>query len=254
MATQAQVQTALEAAVASAVSVKLPPFWPDKTDIWFAQAEAQFTIKNITTEKTKYAYVVSVLDSDTATQVLDIIRAPPAEEPYKALKNRLTKAFAISDRERAAKLLDMNGLGDKTPSQCLTTMLNLVPDAEAQDPGFLFREIFLRQLPNDVQTQLAQSTRTGTSATELRALALEADKYFSSIGSRISTISRMDESANEDFEVNAVSNRQFCYYHSKFGDKATKCRSPCQFKSAMKPGAATSSNQGNSRSGRGHSN
>ena len=77
-------------------------------DIWFAQAEAQFTIKNITTEKTKYAYVVSVLDSDTATQVLDIIRAPPAEEPYKALKNRLTKAFAISDWERASKLLDMN--------------------------------------------------------------------------------------------------------------------------------------------------
>ena len=251
MATQEQVQTALEAAVASAVSVKLPPFWPDKTDIWFAQAEAQFTIKNITTEKTKYAYVVSVLDSDTATQVLDIIRAPPAEEPYKALKNRLTKAYAISDRERASKLLDMNGLGDKTPSQCLTTMLNLVPDAEAQDPGFLFREIFLRQLPNDVQTQLAQSTRTGTSTTELRALALEADKYFSSIGSRISTISRMAESA-DDFDVNAVSNRQFCYYHSKFGDKATKCRSPCQFKSTTRNGAVPS-DQGNSRAGRGHS-
>ena len=90
MATQEQVQTALEAAIALAVSVKLPPFWPDKTDIWFAQAEAQFKMKNITNEKTKYAYVVSVQDSDKATQVLDIIRAPPAEEPYKALKNRLT--------------------------------------------------------------------------------------------------------------------------------------------------------------------
>ena len=108
MATQEQVQTALEAAIALAVSVKLPPFWPDKTDIWFAQAEAQFKMKNITNKKTKYAYVVSVQDSDKATQVLDIIRAPPAEEPYKALKNRLTKAFAISDWERASKLLDMN--------------------------------------------------------------------------------------------------------------------------------------------------
>ena len=29
----------------SAVSVKLPPFWPDKTKLWFAQAEAQFTIQ-----------------------------------------------------------------------------------------------------------------------------------------------------------------------------------------------------------------
>ena len=115
-------------------------------------------------------------------------------------------------------------------------MLNLVPDAEAQDPDFLFQEIFLRQLPHDIQTQLAQSKRTGTSTTELRALALEADKYFSTIGSRLSTISRMAESAN-DFDVNAVSNCQFCYYHSKFGDKATKCRSLCQFKSTTRNGA-----------------
>ena len=56
MATAEEVQNALGAAMAAAVSVKLPPFWPDKTDLWFAQAEAQFTIKNITTEKTKYAY------------------------------------------------------------------------------------------------------------------------------------------------------------------------------------------------------
>ena len=145
----------------------------------------------------------------------------------------------------------MNGLGEKTPSQCLTTMLNLGPEAEAQDRVFLFREIFLRQLPNDVQTQLAQSTRTCMSTTELQALALEADKYFSSIGSRISTILRMAESA-DDFDVNTVSNHQFCYYHSKFGDKATKCRSLCQFKSTTRNGAVPL-DQGNSRAGLGHS-
>ena len=49
--------------------------------------------------------------------------------------------------EKAAKILDMDGLGDRTPSQCLTVMLNLVPTG--QDPGFLFQEVFLRQLPTD---------------------------------------------------------------------------------------------------------
>jgi heptaprenylglyceryl phosphate synthase len=91
-ATQAHVQNALDTAVAAAVSVKLPPFWPDKTELWFAQAEAQFTIKNITAEKTKYAYVVTMLDSQMAAQAMDIIRTPP-EAPYTALKARLTKAF-----------------------------------------------------------------------------------------------------------------------------------------------------------------
>ena len=46
----------------------------------------------------------------------------------------------------------------------------------------------LRQLPNDIQTQLAQSTKTGTGVDDLRALASEADKYFSSMGSRISAV------------------------------------------------------------------
>ena len=52
MASEAQIleriNQALEserAARVSTVSIKLPPFWPDKTELWFAQAEAQFDIK-----------------------------------------------------------------------------------------------------------------------------------------------------------------------------------------------------------------
>ena len=42
MATAEEVQNAIGTAMAAAVSVKLPPFWPDKTDLWFVQADAQF--------------------------------------------------------------------------------------------------------------------------------------------------------------------------------------------------------------------
>ena len=260
MATAEQVQNALGAATAAAVSIKLPPFWPDKTDLWFAQAEAQFTIRNITAEKTKYAYLVTMLDSQTAAQAMDLIRTPP-EAPYTALKKRLTKVFAITDSEKAAKILDMDGLGDKTPSQCLTVMLNLVP--KGQDPGFLFREVFLRQLLTDIRTQLAQSTRTGTGPEDLRALALEADKYFSSMGSRISTVAAQPMtvpqvpglSADAEF-VNAVSGRKLCFFHARFGNKARKCESPCQWTSTGSgtPPRGTTSNPGISRPGQGPSN
>ena len=59
-------------------------------------------------------------------------------------------------------------------------MLNLVQVNE--EPGFLFRELFLRQLPSETRSQLVQSTNTGTGKEALRALALEADKYFLSMG------------------------------------------------------------------------
>ena len=85
-----------------------------------------------------------MLDEKTAEQAMDIIETPPAENPYTTLKNRLTKAYALSDSEKADRILDMGGLGDKTPSQALNSMLLLVPQGEAQNPGFLFRQIFLR--------------------------------------------------------------------------------------------------------------
>ena len=166
----------------------------------------------------------------------------------------------------------MGGLGDRTPSQCLNNMLLLVPEAEAQDPGFLFRRIFLRQLPMEIRTQLAQTTKTGTTATALRELAAEADKYFASTGSRISSITTALTStatadslvdAASDAEVFAITNpgnqsngprgassgargrrRQgqerrtytLCYFHGRFGEAARKCEQPCQFKETKQTG------------------
>ena len=237
----------------SAVSVKLPTFWPDKVKLWFAQAEAQFLLRNITVDKTKYEHMITMLDSKTAELAMDIIGNPSDKDAYRALKTRLNCAFALSDDKKAKRILNMDELGDRTPSQCLSNMLTLVP--EGQDPGFLFRRIFLRQLPTKVRTHLAQSTKIETNAASLRELASEADKYFASMGSRISSISEAHYNL-EDPNVNTVSRRQVCYYHAKFGDKATKCQKPCSFKSTSRSSATSKSTikQGNFRHGQRFSN
>ena len=68
-----------------AVTLKLPTFWT--THAWFAQTEAQFSLRNISSDDTKYYYVVAALDANTATTALSIISSPPAEQKYELLKS-----------------------------------------------------------------------------------------------------------------------------------------------------------------------
>ena len=56
-----------------AVALKLPTSWTAQPDVWFAQAEAQFNLRGITADDTKYYYVLVALDQNTATRVLDLI-------------------------------------------------------------------------------------------------------------------------------------------------------------------------------------
>ena len=58
------------------VAVRLPPFWPDRPAIWFAQAESQFEWAAITRQRTKFNYIVSQLNQQQASKMQDIITAP----------------------------------------------------------------------------------------------------------------------------------------------------------------------------------
>ena len=135
-----------------AITLKLPPFWPTDPDIWFAQVEAQFTTRGITVEKTKFDYIIASLSPETATEVRDIILAPPADLPYTTLKKELIKRTAGSNQCKLQKLLNEVELGDRKPSQLLRRMRQLWSDRP--DDAFL-RELFLQRLPNNVRVVLA---------------------------------------------------------------------------------------------------
>lgn len=153
----------------TAVSVKLPPFWDRNPATWFIQAEAQFHLSGITSQSTKFYYVIAALSPSAAEEVYDIIASPPADTPYDKLKSALLKRTTCSDRARLQQLLSAEELGDRRPTQLLRRMKQLLGDGAASTSDGFLRELFLQRLPKNVQMVLA--TTTNLSTDELATLA-----------------------------------------------------------------------------------
>ncbi len=83
------------------VALRLPGFWEAHATVWFAQANAQFALRGIIADKTRYNYVVSALSASTAARVLSCLQDPPLTGKYETLKNLLLGAFRLSEEERA---------------------------------------------------------------------------------------------------------------------------------------------------------
>ena len=127
----------------AAVSIKLPPFWPADPEVWFAQVEAQFTTRGITTQKKRFDYVVSNLSSDFTTEVRDILLRPPAENPYEKLKAELIKRTAASEHRKLRQIISGEELGDRKPTH-LRPMQQLLGDHGTEANLTFLRELFLQ--------------------------------------------------------------------------------------------------------------
>jgi hypothetical protein len=217
-------------ATTAAVAMKLPTFWATQPEVWFLQAEAQFALRNITADNTKFHYVVAALDQDTAGRVLNILKSPPAQNKYEALKNRLLQLLTLNDYERASKLLNLPTTGDDKPSAIASRMYALLGDANTD---ILFRQIFLEQLPQNIRAQLVLKEDE-----EVTKLAEQADKIWATSQQEISAIElnkveqkRQRGKARKDKASTSTEGSELCFYHARFGEKATRCRSPCSKRS-----------------------
>ena len=154
----------------TAVAVKLPPFWPSDQQIWFAQVQGQFSTRGINNQRTMFDYVVASLSPDFATEIRDLILAPPEVNQYDVLKEQLIKRTAASEQRRLQQLFSAERLGDRKPTQLLRRLKQLAGNTPGADGVFL-RELFLQRLPTNVRMVLA-STRGDTTIEELAQWAL----------------------------------------------------------------------------------
>jgi len=97
------------------VTVCLPTFWPHRTEIWFAKAEAQFQLGAITCQQTKFNYLVSQLNTQEAAEMEDIITSPPEHEPYDSINVKLVRRLPTSREQGVWLLFSHEEMGERKP-------------------------------------------------------------------------------------------------------------------------------------------
>ena len=126
----------------NAVSVKIPPFWTTRPEVWFTLLESQFATKNISADDTKYHYAVTGLDKSTAEEISAFLLNPPASDKYGGLKSILISTFGLSQSDKNAQLLSISGLGDRKPTALLRYMDSLTSPEDQKT--IIYRVLFIQ--------------------------------------------------------------------------------------------------------------
>lgn len=242
----------------SRVAFKAPIFWDSDPELWFQQVESQFFIAGIKEDSTKFHSIVASLDVKILNCCRDLIRSPPKENAYSALKTRVLEYFAQSENSRLKLLLHDLTLGDKKPSQLLNDMQSLANNSMSDE---VLRTLWLQRLPNQMQlilsackdslkdlaiiadkiNEVSGCVSVAASLTdsadlsikslhsEISSLKLEVQRLARSRDRQNSRNRRRSRSQNRRSFSKNLQQGKLCWYHKRFADKASKCISPCQW-------------------------
>ena len=166
---------------------------------------------------------------DVAAQILDLLRALPAGNPYEVLKDCLTTIHSLNNYQRFEALVSLPLTCDQKLSHLMNRMLMLLSDD--YKPDFILQGLFLCRLPIKVwsicckrRSKLFQSRIS--SPVNLLAGQLE-DVQVNTVSTRTCpTPSTKQPPTPAPFSLSSLSPGP-CWYHKKHGDKAQNCRKPC---------------------------
>ncbi|VDN14388.1 unnamed protein product [Dibothriocephalus latus] len=108
------------------ISIKLPTYEVRDPTVWFKQIEAVFETHRITSERTRYSYVVQSPQFDVAYTVQDLLDPNPRDQAYTQLKQAFLRRTAQSADRKLNQLLNNVKLGDQTPSALMRHMRHLL--------------------------------------------------------------------------------------------------------------------------------
>lgn len=238
--------------ISASVNIKVPEFIPGDPEFWLAQLEAQFATARVTSERTKFHYLVAAIPASMAPDVRDIVIHPPDHKPFTALRDAILRRTAMSEEKRIHQLLEGTQLDGRTPSQLLRLMRQRAGDAISEA---VLRQLWLKRLPDTIQSvisifhdqsSLDKLAEGADRAMEIQGFAVQhittdASTSLSEVQKQLQNLSvavnelRADRHQRRNSRSHSrgrqPANSQegdLCWYHRTYKDKARKCLSPCR--------------------------
>ena len=166
---------------------------------------------------TKFHYICSALTNEMSKKAKNVIKNPPVEGKYNALKAALCDMLCMTRSDRASRIITRVGMGGLRPMDLWAEMNNLVTDLTVNDLMFAS---FLEEMPSSVRNMLIGYRKAGQSFAEIMAEANSLVDRAESDGA-INTVDRQRSAGKGSSSL--------CFYHRRFAKKAKKCSLPCSW-------------------------
>jgi hypothetical protein len=128
-------------------SIKLPQFWQNAPAAWFRTVEAQIVIRAVTDPIDKYYVMMAALSEQQSELVSSILDEEPTADSYGLLKAALVASHTLTPYQVADKLVNLEPLGGRKPSELMAAMQKLRPPKD--EHFFIYH--FLQRLPKEVR-------------------------------------------------------------------------------------------------------
>lgn len=246
-------------------NAKMPAFWREEPKLWFAMLEREFSAYNVKSDAVKCAAVIRHLDTVSMKVVADVISAPPSADSYGDIKNALITRLATSEETQLRQLLTGIELNDRKPSELLREMTrlagsNVTPYAlqtlwlqrlpkRIQELLAVIEDVELNKLAELADKAMERSNMqelavvaypgSSTEQAQSNTEITELTKRLARLETLIKKTSQGRSRSRGRFQKGFVRGRNasrsksrdkstgVCYFHSKFGKEAWKCRKPC---------------------------
>jgi hypothetical protein len=213
----------------------------------------------ISSEQTKFYYVISQLEQHYASEMEDIITFPQKHNRYTTLKTELVKRLSPSKIKCIHHVLTLE-IGESKPSQFLGHLRNLAPNG----PDDFLRSIWSSRLPSNVRGILSGQPEGDLTATAHRAdriveaapqptiASVEALPEGNTLLHRIEDLYSQVAALSAELEHLPSNSRDprsrtrsrrsgsrppsrddatstLCWYNRRNGARAQKCTQPCSY-------------------------
>lgn len=229
-----------------------PPQWnAENVRGWFASIESQFVIKNVTDGVLKFHHLVAHLPVDVARLESSLAyRDSVLSVDYTRLKSALITRFAADQSKLLNELLDDDSLGDSIPSDVYQRMVLLSQSCtEPLSTSVLFNR-WVRKLPQRIADAMLalespfNPVKHLPIADRLFYSSRQQEQQINAVDNKQparprakpieqrqpSSVPRAASRASTNRNTGSSNDSDLCFYHQRFGNRARKCITPCQYR------------------------